>query len=186
MRHAPTHARAAIGWTDLPADLSGAEALDALAAALPDAPVLSSDLRRARETADRLAGRRLRLPDDPALRELHFGDWEGLDFDVIAARWPAEARAFFETPGPAAPPGGESFDALRARVGRAVRGHRGPGDAVIAVAHAGAIQAALAEAGGLTAAQALRFVIAPLSVTRLDWLPDARAWRIGCVNVRPG
>jgi broad specificity phosphatase PhoE len=185
VRHAPTHVRAAIGWTDAAPDLSDGAALDRLAAALPQAPVVSSDLARARLTADRLAGGRPRLPDEPGLREICFGAWEGLDFDAVAARFAADARAFFDEPGASAATGGESFDALSARVAAAVDRLNAPAGDLIAVAHAGSIQAALARAAGLTPAQALRFVIAPLSLTRLDWLEDAGCWRVVCVNAPP-
>lgn len=178
VRHAPTHARAAVGWTDVAPDLSDAARLDALAGGLPQGPVLSSDLARARLTADRIAGDRPRLKPDRALRELHFGDWEGLDFDTIAARWPAQSRAFFAEPGPSPAPGGEAFNALRRRVRAAVERRQAEEGDMIVVAHAGSIQAALSVAAGLDAAQALRFVIPPLSVTRLDWLADAQAWRV--------
>ncbi|MDZ4137070.1 MAG: histidine phosphatase family protein, partial [Paracoccaceae bacterium] len=45
VRHGPTHAKAMIGWTDLPADLSDHPAIARLTAFLPDAAgVVSSDL----------------------------------------------------------------------------------------------------------------------------------------------
>lgn len=188
VRHAPTGARGAIGWTDVPADLSDAARLDAVAAALPAAPVVASDLSRARATAARLAGTRPRLADEAGLREIAFGAWEGHDFDTIAQRWPAENARWWAEPGPARAPGGESFDDLRMRVSATVtRLHAtvGSGD-IVAVAHMGAILAALALATGMTARQALGFRIDPLSLTRLDWLPDAGAWRVVGVNARPG
>lgn len=184
VRHAPTGAQGAVGWTDLPADLSDEPALSHLAEALPSAPLVASDLARARATAARIGAERPRLPDEPAFREIHFGDWEGLSFDVIARRWPQENARWWAEPGPARAPGGESFDELRARVRDGVeRVHSmvGQGD-VIAVAHMGAIMAALALATGMTARQAMGFRIDPLSVTRLDWLPEAQAWRVGTVN----
>lgn len=184
VRHAPTGLDGAIGWTDAPCDLSDAAALDRLAAALPEAPVVSSDLARARATADRIAGDRPRLPPDPALRELHFGAWEGLSFAEVAARWPEDHAAFWASPGAAAATGGESLDALCARVDAAVDrlcAEIGTGD-VIAVAHLGAIMAALRRALGLDAAAALAFAVDPLSVTRLDWSPGTGRWRVGCVN----
>ena len=186
VRHAPTGAAGAVGWSDVACDLSDAAGLGALAAALPQAPVICSDLSRARLTADRIAGDRPRLGADRALRELHFGAWEGLGFDVVAERWPEEHRAFWETPGPARATEGEGFDDLSARVDGAIdrlnadlrAGH------VIAVAHMGPIMAALRRALGLSARQALAFRIDPLSVTRLDWLPEQRQWRVASVNGR--
>jgi alpha-ribazole phosphatase len=87
VRHGPTHARAMVGWTDLPADLSDTAQLARLSAHLPqDALVVSSDLIRAHDTATAIQGGRLRLPDDPSLREIHFGDWEMAEFDTVPQR----------------------------------------------------------------------------------------------------
>jgi len=77
VRHGPTHARSMVGWSDIPADLSDTARLARLASHLPEgALVVSSDLIRARATADAIAGPRLRLGDERDLREIHFGDWE--------------------------------------------------------------------------------------------------------------
>ncbi|SEA36700.1 histidine phosphatase family protein [Rubrimonas cliftonensis] len=184
VRHAPTHVRAAVGWTDAPADLSDAAALDRLAAALPAAPVVSSDLARAVATARRIAGARPLQAADARLRELNFGAWEGMTYDAAAAAQPDAYRAFFETPGPSRAPGGESFDDLRARVCDAIEARKADGGDVVLVAHAGAIRAALAVALDLTPAQALGFAVDPLSITRLDWIASAGAWRVVCVNTR--
>lgn len=188
VRHAPTGARGAIGWHDLPADLGDTQRLDALQARLPIAPVISSDLRRARATADRIAGDRPRLPDEPAFRELNFGAWEGLTFDVIAERFPADNQQWLDEQGPARATDGESFDDLSARVAAAVSRRHGQtavpldGQDIIVVGHMGSILAALRHATGMTARQVLGFKIDTLSVTRLDWIPEAKAWRVVHVN----
>ncbi len=54
-----------------------------------------------------------------------------------------------------------------------------PGDVVV-VAHSGTIRAALAIALALAPEHALRFAIDPLSLTRIDRLPNG--WRVVCVN----
>jgi broad specificity phosphatase PhoE len=187
VRHAPTGANGAVGWTDVGCDLSDGPALDRLAARLPAAPVVTSDLSRARRTADRIAGRRARLAAEPALRELHFGAWEGLPFDLIAERWPEDHDAFWRAPGPARATGGEGFDDLCGRVGAAIdriQDEIGEGD-VIAVAHMGVILAALRRALDLSAPRALSLQIDPLSLTRIDFLPETGGWRVGSVNKRP-
>jgi broad specificity phosphatase PhoE len=192
LRHAPTGAKGAIGWHDLPADLSDHARLDHLSVMLPQmATVVSSDLARARATADRILQGRRRLPDEPGLREIHFGDWEGLDFDTIAARFPTDSARWWAEPGPARATGGESFDALAARVAAAIdclHGKLGApgadGHDIVAVAHMGSILAALACATGMAPRQVLGFKIDTLSLTRLDWLPEAKAWRVVCVNTR--
>jgi len=83
------------GHQDVPLDDVGcAEAARSavlLAAEQPDL-IVSSDLSRARDTAAALAeltGLPVRV--DPRLRESNLGRWEGLTFDEVVARFPAEA-----------------------------------------------------------------------------------------------
>lgn len=176
-----------VGWRDIPADLSDVAALERLADYLPDdAHVVSSDLQRASATADAIQGARLRLPHDDALREMNYGDWDGLAFAEIAKNDPIASRKFWEEPGPHAPPNGESWDALSARINAAVDGLVAEhwGDLVI-VAHFGVILTALQRAGGMDAKSVFSFKIDNLSVTRLDYLHEAKAWRVEGVNHRP-
>lgn len=177
VRHGPTHAKTMIGWTDLPADLSDHAALARLSAHLPqNGLVISSDLRRAVATADAIAGTRLRLPHDAALREIHFGAWEKRSHAEVEAETPALIRAFWDNPGDIRPPGGESWNDLRQRIGGAVdrlaMAHRGRD--IVVVAHFGAILAAMQHGSGLGTAEVLSQRIDNLSVTRID--PD----RGGC------
>ncbi|MGR3434840.1 MAG: histidine phosphatase family protein [Shimia sp.] len=175
VRHGPTHQRTMTGWRDVAADLSATAIVDRLAAFLPDDAVfVSSDLRRARATAAALVRGRPRLPDHPGLREMRFGLWEGRPFDEIAARDPVLSRAFWERPGALAPPGGESWDALRARVAAArtdLLGAAGPRPVVV-VAHMGVILSQVHEGLGCTAYQALGHPLEALSVTEIAMTAD--------------
>ncbi|MBS3980295.1 MAG: histidine phosphatase family protein [Rhodobacteraceae bacterium] len=181
VRHGPTHAKAMIGWTDLPADLSDTAALARLRAHLPaDAPVISSDLSRAVATADALGPRR-RLPQDPALREIHFGQWERRGFADVEAETPDLIRAFWDTPGDIRPPGGESWNDLSTRTWAALDRLHGQAPDLIVVAHFGPILAALQRAGGLSATQAFGHRIDTLSVTCLTLDPP----QVHAVNHRP-
>lgn len=185
VRHGPTHERAFCGWRDVPADLSDAAALRRLSAYLPVAPVVSSDLIRARATADAIAAGRPRLPDVPGLREFHFGLWDGMTFDAVAARDPELSRAYWEEPGDIAAPGGESWNAAAARVDRAVAGllAGAAGPELIAVAHFGVILSQLAPALDQSPAEVLGQRIDNLSVTCLTF--DGARWRAGVINHRP-
>ncbi|PVA10101.1 histidine phosphatase family protein [Pelagivirga sediminicola] len=184
VRHGPTHAQAMVGWTDLPADLSDTAQLARLSAHLPqDALVVSSDLIRAHDTATAIQGARLRLPDNPGLREINFGAWEMASFDTAPER--ERLRAFWDTPGDLTAPGGESWNAAKARVTAAVAMLRAahPGRDIIAVAHMGAILTQLQTALGITAYQAFGHRIDNLSVTTLRH--DGARWQADGINHLP-
>jgi alpha-ribazole phosphatase len=171
VRHGPTHARAMVGWTDLPADLSDTAALARLNAHLPPhAPVISSDLSRAVTTADALS-QRPRLANDPGFREIHFGAWELRAFAEVEAEDPALIRAYWDNPGDVRPPGGESWNDLTTRTHAALDRLQGSAPDIIIVAHFGPILAAIQRASGVTALQVFAHKIDNLSVTRLTLDP---------------
>ena len=186
VRHGPTHRDGLIGWTDAPADLSDQPALDRLNAYLPrKAVVISSDLIRCVATADTLSKGRTRLPHDPDLRELHFGDWEDKTFSQVSETDADLSRAYWSDPGPHAPPNGESWDAAGQRVSRGVdrllTNH--PDTDIIVVAHFGAILTQVQRAARMPAKSALSFKIDNLSVTRIENM--GKAWRVLGVNHNP-
>lgn len=83
----------------------------------------SSDLLRVYETAQIIARHTgLHIIQKPGLREMHFGDWQGLSTDQIKARDPETYAARRARPFEVPPPGGEtrgrfyqrSVDALKA------------------------------------------------------------------------
>ena len=171
VRHGPTHQKAFTGWRDVGADLSDTDAVARLAVHLPqDALVVSSDLTRSVDTATALQGDRTRLPHDPALREFHFGVWDGVHFSTVAEWHPEVSRAYWETPGDVTPPGGESWNMSAARVAMAVKRIEAtyPGRDISAVAHFGVILTQVQAVLGRTAQQVLSHKIDPLSVTRLN------------------
>lgn len=182
VRHGPTHAKGMIGWTDLPADLSDTAALDRLAASLPEAPVISSDLWRAKATADAIARNRPRLPPEAGLREIHFGEWESLHHSAVPDQ--TRLRAYWERPGDIAPPGGESWNAVAARVNatvdRLLASHSGD---MILVTHFGVILTQVQRALGITAYQAFGHRIDNLSVTEITLRADG--WEAARINHIP-
>ena len=192
IRHAPSRAPAGRlnGRGDVPADLSDAGALAALAASLPARALwLASPLRRAAETADALLAAAAAPPAapilEPDLMEQDFGDWEGRAYGDIDAD-------FWRHPAGHRPPGGESFAEVAARVAGAIGrwSDEAKGGDIVAVAHAGVVRAALARALGATPAAALRFAVEPLSLTRLERIArkggGGEAWRVVCANRPPG
>lgn len=186
VRHGPTHQRSFCGWRDVPADLSDSVAVDRLASFLPAGALIgSSDLIRATATAGAIAMGRDRLPPEPALREFHFGAWEGLGFAEVATRDPDLSRAYWETPGDIAPPDGESWNAAAARVNAHVdlllAAH--PGRDLVLVAHLGVILTQVARARAAEPSQVIGQPLEPLSVTRISPLPGS--WKLDFVNYIP-
>jgi len=184
VRHGPTHAKSMVGWSDIPADLTNTAQLARLSALLPaDALVVSSDLIRASATADAIVAGRTRLPHDPDLREINFGDWELQKFTEVSDQ--ALIRQFWEQPGDIAPPNGESWNTVCARVNGAVErlitAH--PDRDFIAVAHFGAILTQVQRALGLDAYSAFAHKIDNLSVTELHRQKDS--WTARQINHIP-
>jgi broad specificity phosphatase PhoE len=120
---------------------------EALAKSLVDERLdllISSDLDRARQTAERV-GQALALTPvlDPRFRELDVGGWSGLRREEIAVRDPA-LLASFETGDPdVRPGGGESRREIRERVRSAAAELREmyPGRRIALVTHLGVIRA---------------------------------------------
>lgn len=83
--------------------------------------IYSSDLARARQTAEALA-ELIGLPVhvDPRLREIHQGVWQGVLIDEIRARWPRELDGWERDPWRYHPPGGERIDEVQARLFAAI------------------------------------------------------------------
>ena len=182
VRHGPTHRTDMVGWTDVPADLSDAEALARLSDYLPDAPVVSSDLLRAVTTADAIQADRPRLPHEPGLRELNFGAWEGRKAEDLYRDDPDTLSAYWTDPASVRPPGGESFTDLAARVNGAVEGLLAHAE-LIAVAHYGVILTQIQRARGVSVKEVMAQRVENLSVTELRLSGDT--WDEGAVNHRP-
>lgn len=171
IRHAPIAEPGRLcGRTDVAARIETVQ-IDALRQALPRVSrIVSSPARRCRQTADAL------WPGDPhaldeCLWEQDFGAHDGLPF----ADLPDLGQMRSEMLAQWAPPGGESFADLCARVAPALRRHARAACALdgplVIVAHAGVIRAALAQVTGSVPA-GLAFEIANLSRTRLRCAPE--------------
>jgi broad specificity phosphatase PhoE len=110
------------GQLDVPLDELGvaqAEALGTVFASSPPAVVVSSDLLRAAATARAVCehvGLPLRV--DARLRETHFGEWQGLTGEEVAARWPSEYALWRR--GDDCPIGGEAAVDVGARAAAVV------------------------------------------------------------------
>lgn len=127
---------------------------------------VSSDLIRAEQTA---AAIRPGAVLDRDWREFHFGAWEGLTWEEISARHPAEAAVFQRNVREVAPPGGETFADVVVRVGRALARvlHAVPhGGRVLIVTHTGPLHALRHVLLRNLADQDFRAHFSPAGVTR--------------------
>jgi alpha-ribazole phosphatase len=83
--------------------------------------VYSSDLLRARRTAEAVArSAELRVHMVPELREISFGDWEGMHWSEIERRFSEEAALWMKEYPQRCTPGGENLLEFEARVLNAV------------------------------------------------------------------
>jgi alpha-ribazole phosphatase len=179
IRHAPVDGpRGVIHGPDAPADVGDTAALAALKARLPaNARAVCSPARRTWETAAALGLDPVR---DACFREQDFGAWTGRRHNDLVAELGDAYRDFWKSPASNRPPGGESFVD---QIGRTVDGLAAlPSGDVVLVVHSGTVRAVLAIALDLPPDAALRFVIDPLSLTRIDRLEGG--WRVVAVNRR--
>ena len=106
--------------------------------------VYSSDLKRAADTAQIMAlGHNAELVTCKELREIDFGEFEGLTFAEIKQRNPASNWWTAQDPQEKLPKG-ESVSQLTARVSQFVaRLGRHPGETVLVAAHGGSLRSLL-------------------------------------------
>nr|WP_297797837.1 alpha-ribazole phosphatase family protein [uncultured Marinobacter sp.] len=133
----------ALGWQQMQAAISNKDEWDL---------VVTSPLLRCRRFAEQLAtDRQLPLEHDERLREISFGDWEGMTADAILADAPEALTRFWNDPVAHPPPGGESMSEFHARVrdGWHHWCREAAGQRVLVVCHGGVIRMILAEVMGI-------------------------------------
>jgi probable phosphoglycerate mutase len=139
--------------------------------------IIASPLQRTRQTADAVAARLgVDVRTDAGFAECAFGDWDGLTFAEVRERWPDEMAEWLRSPS-VAPPGGESFDAVAARV-RLARDKtlaRHPGRTVLVVTHVTPIKQLVRLALDAPATALFRMELAPASLSVVQWYADGNA-----------
>lgn len=136
--------------------------------------VVSSPLARCRQTAEAVAARLgVDVEVEQGLRETDFGSWEGLTFAEIHRRDPAALDAWLESSA-AAPPGGESFDEVTARVTLAQDAllARHPARTVLLVSHVTPLKTLLRLALSAPSEALFRMDLAPASLSAIAYYAD--------------
>lgn len=169
------------GRGDIPLTATGAAQARAAAARLAQGPkvdlVVTSPLRRTRATAQAVADAvRAPLEADEGLAETDFGAWEGLSFAEVMERWP-DQMVQWRTQEEAAPPGGESFATVAARVNaaldRLLAAHEGK--TVVVVSHVTPIKTLVCRALLAPAAALFRMHLDVASLCEVAWFSDGPA-----------
>ncbi|MFT4083358.1 MAG: histidine phosphatase family protein [Nocardioides sp.] len=141
------------------------------------AAVVTSPVRRTRESAE-IVAELLGLPieEEPGFAETEFGQWDGLSMAEVAERYPADLEAWYASP-EMAPPGGESFVAVRERVlaglDRTLAAH--PGRTVVVLSHVTPIKLLVAHALSAPLSALYTLELSPASATIMSFYPDQNA-----------
>ncbi|MFF5821367.1 bifunctional RNase H/acid phosphatase [[Kitasatospora] papulosa] len=137
--------------------------------------IVSSPLRRCRETAEAVAGRLgLEVRVEDGLRETDFGLWEGLTFAEVRERHGADLTAWLASPDVAPTGGGESFAEVAERVS-AARDRliaRYAGRTVLLVTHVTPIKTLVRLALGAPPESLYRMELSPASVSTVAYYAD--------------
>jgi broad specificity phosphatase PhoE/ribonuclease HI len=148
--------------------------------------LVSSPVRRTRETADILAGFfDLEIEEEPGIAEMEFGSWDGMSFTEVHEKYPDEISSWLGDL-ESAPHGGESFRAVEKRVleGRDRIVSSYSGKTVVAVSHVTPIKTLVADALGAPLDAVYRMELAPASVTVISYFLGGPAGDLPMANLR--
>ncbi|MFD5200724.1 bifunctional RNase H/acid phosphatase [Streptomyces sp. NPDC058375] len=140
--------------------------------------IVSSPLRRCRETAAAVAARLgLDVRIDEGLRETDFGAWEGLTFGEVRERYADDLTAWLASPDTAPTGGGESFAEVAERVA-AARDRivaRYAGRTVLLVTHVTPIKTFVRLALGAPPEALFRMELSAASISTVAYYGDGNA-----------
>ncbi len=166
------------GQSDIPLSPQGKHEATLLAQRLSKEPlnvIVASDLQRARITAQIIAElHALPVQEDPALREVSLGEWEGSTYAEILAQNEAFLTLWRADPVNYAPPGGETIAQLNHRIVDALqRWHNQyPESTVLWVTHGGVIGTLICHLLDIDLNNRRKFRCDTTSITEFDIGPD--------------
>lgn len=166
------------GQSDIPLNSRGqlqARALGDRLKNLPITAIYSSDLTRCMETTRPIADHHTLTPIlEPRLKEIHFGDWEGKTYLEIEQTHPESLEQWQTSYREFAPPRGETFPEMEARVRDAFQDIQSshPEGLICLVAHGGPLQVLLSKLLGLPAEQFWQFHLSTGSISRISIFPE--------------
>lgn len=138
------------GSTDAPLNETGRLQAEEIAKRLSDKKleaIYSSNLQRSVQTADFIAKEhKLPINQDERLREISFGDWEGMSYNEIQSQSPDLLEKWINDPSYHSPPNGETLIQLASRVKSAIdeiKSKHTQDETVLLVTHGGVIRTLL-------------------------------------------
>ena len=167
------------GHIDIALNQEGLRQAEALARALAAEPlhaIIASDLQRALQTAQAVAGQHgHKVQQDIQLRERCYGVFEGMLYADIERTYPAEFAAWQARDIDAVPPAGERVaESFRQFYDRCMDGitawaERHPGQTIAIVAHGGVLECAYRAATGMTLDSPRDFQVKNASINRFTF-----------------
>lgn len=140
--------------------------------------IVSSPLRRCRETAGAVAARLgLDVTIDEGLRETDFGAWEGLSFAEVRERYASDLTTWLTDPQAAPTGGGESFVEVadRVAVARDRLAAAYAGRTVLLVSHVTPVKTLVRLALGAPPESMFRMELAAASLSEVAYYADGNA-----------
>jgi alpha-ribazole phosphatase len=166
------------GMTDAPLNETGrsqaVQLADRLAGEKIDV-IYSSPLMRSVQTAELLAKiHKLDIKKDERLREISFGEWEGMSYDEIHRQSPDLLEKWINDPAHVPPPNGETLIQLATRVKSVVDEIKPQHvkDTVLLVTHGGVIRTLLCLSLGLDLNRHAQFESATGSISELSFYEE--------------
>lgn len=181
VRHGKTiysHEERYFGQKDIPMSQEGINQINALAkrlAGLEFAAIFSSDLQRARMSAEIIANKSgSEIIIEPGFKEMNLGDWEGLTYNDISRISPELAKEWMDNTAYFKFPHGESLFELKERVITALDSLivKYKGDSILVVSHGGPIRVLLCEALKLNLVHFLRIGQDYSALNIIDYYDD--------------
>jgi alpha-ribazole phosphatase len=161
------------GLTDAPLNKTGLKQADQIIKRLIDEKldaIYSSDLMRSVQTAEKISKKYgLQIKKDERLREISFGEWEGMSYQEIQAQSSDLLEGWMSDPAHISPPNGETLLQLAERVKSALDEIRSQYEdqTVLLVTHGGVIRTLLCLNLGIDLNRHMQFESATGSISEL-------------------
>jgi len=183
-----------MGQLDIPLDKTGlaqaARVAERLRSLRPQA-IYASDLQRAWQTAeaiqreialDAVTKPAPQITPEPRLREMAFGEWQGLTYTEIQENYPEQVKAWMTDLEGFHPPGGESLVEMTGRLKSALEDilTRHADQTVLLVAHGGSLQTLITLVTGLEASQMWQFPLKNSSISVIELYSSG--WLVTLLN----